>query len=201
MPARKKADKEQKEEQRGSFLFSFVMWCLNSRRGEIIVIGRTGGSFLTIRSNLRSVFNNCALTSKRYQDIKMMRRFRSMKRYGGYVSLDESYESLPMSIGDAEGIDPGSYSIAAENLGSGSSFGDKYSKPDMKRSMKKFWSRRNKVASDVGVVNPDDQIVSQWKCSSRHSCRRFALLHGEMFDDVCDLKKVLIKRCMEECGM
>ena len=115
------------------------------------------------------------------------------------MSLDESSESFSMPIEDAEGIDPGSYSIAAEDLGS--SFGDKDRKQDMKRSTKKIWPKRNKVASDVAVVDQDNQIVRQWKCSSRHSCRRFALLHGEMFDDVCDLKKVLIKRCMEECGM
>ena len=117
------------------------------------------------------------------------------------MSLDESSESLSASIGN-----PGSYSIADEYLGSESSFGDKDCKLDMKRSTKTFWSRRNKVASDVAVddqidVAVDDQIVSQWKCSSRHSCRRFALLDGEIIDDVCDLKKVLIKRCMEECGM
>ena len=110
------------------------------------------------------------------------------------MSLDESSESLSASIGDAEDIDP-------EDLGSGSSLGNEDCKQDIKRSTKKFWSRRNKVASDVAVVDQDDQILSQWKCSSRHSCRRFALLHREMIDDVCDLKKVLIKRCMEECGM
>ena len=113
------------------------------------------------------------------------------------MTLDESSESLSISI-SAEDWRPGS-SIAVEDLGSDKS--SENCKRDMKRSIMKFWSKRNKVASDVAMVDQDDQIVTQWKCSSRHSCRRFALLHGEMFDDVCDLKKVLIKRCMEECGM